>query len=47
MIPALVFALMLALSAMGVGADKRDDCNRSGDVDRQVRGNPQQGGWDA
>ncbi len=47
MIRPLVFALVLALSATGAWADERDDCNQPADADRQVRGKPQQGGWNA
>ncbi len=43
----LVFALALALSTTGAWVDERDDCNQPADADRQGRGKPQQGGWDA
>jgi len=43
----LVFALALTLRATGVWADERDACNQPADADRQGRGKPQQGGWDA
>ncbi len=44
---ALVFVLALTLGATGAWADDRADCNQPADADRQGRGKPQQGGWDA
>jgi hypothetical protein len=44
---ALVFALALTLCATGVCADEKDDCNQLADADRQGRGKPEQGRWDA
>jgi tetratricopeptide (TPR) repeat protein len=35
---ALVFALVLTLSATGAWADRYDDCKQSGDPDRKIRG---------
>ena len=38
MVRALVFALVLALSATGCGQDQYSDCNQEKDPDRQIRG---------
>jgi len=35
---ALVFALVLTLSATGAWADRYDDCTQSGDLDRKISG---------
>ncbi len=47
MIRPLVFALALTLCATGAWADRWSDCKQPADADRQGRGKPQQGGWDA
>ena len=43
----LMLGLALSLCATGAWADERDGCNQPADAQRQVRGKPQQGAWDA